>query len=247
MNKLGWIPDFPDHRDLKFKVEQYVELSSSIDLRPDMPPVYQQGGIGSCTANALAAALQFSYKKQNLPDVTPSRLFIYYNERDMEGTINSDSGAMLRDGIKSIAAVGDCPETEWDYIEEKFKDKPTDTCYQDASKIKAIKYESIDQDLYHLKYCLQQGYPFVFGFTVFNSFMSEEVAKTGIMSLPTPYESCAGGHAICALGYDDSKQCFIIRNSWGKDWGLDGHFLMPYEYITHPNLATDFWAINVVG
>ena len=64
-------------------------------------------------ANAIAAAIQFDRMKQKLPQIfMPSRLFIYYDERAIEHTIDSDSGAQIRDGIKSVGKLGDCPEAE---------------------------------------------------------------------------------------------------------------------------------------
>ena len=113
--RYGWIPDLPDHRDRKFALSAPVPIPPAVDLRPGCPPVYDQGQLGSCTGNAIAAALEFERIKQGLPDFMPSRLFIYYNERAMEGTVASDSGAQIRDGIKSVNTQGDCPETLWPY------------------------------------------------------------------------------------------------------------------------------------
>jgi C1A family cysteine protease len=107
--RYGWIPDLPDHRDHLFAAPSRVlsALPQSADLRSSCPGVYDQGQLGSCTANAIAAAIEFDQLRDQLVDVfVPSRLFIYYNERDMESTVASDSGAMIRDGVKSVATVG---------------------------------------------------------------------------------------------------------------------------------------------
>ena len=112
----GWKPDLPDQRDFSYSVSRAGQAAPTlVDLRPQCPPVYDQGQIGSCTANAIAAALEFDMMRQQQEAFTPSRLFIYYNERLMEGTVASDAGANIRDGIKSVASVGDCPETLWPY------------------------------------------------------------------------------------------------------------------------------------
>ena len=244
----GWSPDLPDHRDLTYAAPTafLTALPTMVDLRQHCPPVYDQGQLGSCTANAIAAAVQFDRLKQKIPDFVPSRLFIYYNERVIEHTVASDSGAQIRDGIKSVGAQGDCPETEWPYVPAKFKTKPAAACYQDALKYKAVSYQRVTQTLGQLKGCLASGYPFVFGFTVYESFESAQVAKTGHASLPKSGEQTVGGHAVVGVGYDDAKQWFMVRNSWGDGWGLKGYFTLPYAYVTDDNLASDFWTIRIV-
>jgi C1A family cysteine protease len=246
--RYGWIPDLPDQRDHLYAapVEVVGVLPASVDLRAQCPPVYDQGQLGSCTANALAAAIECDRRKQELADFTPSRLFIYYNERAMEHTIDSDSGAQIRDGIKSVARQGDCPEPEWPYLIPKFRTKPPPRCYTDALKYKVVLYQRLTPVLSQLKGCLASGYPFVFGFTVYESFESAEVARTGHASLPKSGEAVIGGHAVMGVGYDDGKQWFIARNSWGRRWGLQGYFTLPYAYVTDDNLASDFWTIRVV-
>jgi len=259
--RYGWKPDLPDQRDYSYAVPAGVvqTIPSLVDLRPQCPAVYNQGDIGSCTANAIAGALEFDMIKQRLPSFTPSRLFIYYNERSMEGTVGSDSGAYIRDGIKSVASQGDCPESEWTYDatpplagnvfapDAKAATQPYPQCYTDAVQHKALTYMSIDRNLADMKGCLASTYPFVFGFTVYASFESSAVASSGIVPMPTAGEPTMGGHAVLAVSYDDSKNMFIIRNSWGPDWGLGGYFYMPYAYLLDNNLSDDFWTIRVVG
>ena len=201
----------------------------------------------SCTANAIAAALEFDQMKEKQQVFMPSRLFIYYNERVMEGTVNEDSGAQIRDGIKSVAQQGDCPETLWPYDITKFAVKPPAQCYQQALKFKALQYQRLSQILNQLKGCLASGYPFVFGFTVYSSFESQQVAQTGHAPMPSPPEASVGGHAVMAVGYDDSQNWFIVRNSWGVGWGMQGYFTLPYAYLLEQNLANDFWTIRIVS
>jgi C1A family cysteine protease len=248
IQRYGWVPDLPDHRD-HFYAAPLVNLGvlpDKMDLRPNCPPVYDQGQLGSCTANAIAAAVEFTLKKEEKTDFLPSRLFIYYNERVMEGTVDSDSGAMIRDGIKSVSKQGDAPETEWPYDIAKFKVKPSAQVYRDAKKHKAMQYQRVIRNLNQMKGCLASGFPFVFGFTVYESFESPEVAKTGQVNMPAANEQQIGGHAVLAVGYDDSAQRFIVRNSWGEGWGLAGYFTMPYTYLTDSNLSDDFWTIRAV-
>jgi C1A family cysteine protease len=249
ISRYGWIPDLPDHRDYLYaaSIPFARVLPVKADLRLHYPPVYDQGQLGSCTANAIAAAIEFDQIKQRRAQIfTPSRLFIYYNERVMEHTIASDSGAQIRDGIKSVGKQGDCPEVEWPYVIAKFKTRPPKNCYVDALKYKAVFYQRLMPALSQLKGCLASGYPFVFGFTVYENFESPQVARTGHASLPKPDEPSVGGHAVMCVGYDDARQWFIIRNSWGSKWGMKGYFTLPYAYVTAANLASDFWTIRIV-
>ncbi len=246
----GWQPDVPDHRDHLYAapVIYLAKLPAQADLRSQCPPVYDQGQLGSCTANAIGANIQFDRRKQKLkPDFITSRLFIYYNERVMEHSIASDAGAQIRDGIKSVAKNGDCPEKEWPYVTAKFADKPPTACFRDALKYKAVQYQRVPQVLNQLKGCLASGYPFVFGFSVYTDFESERVAKTGSGNMPTAKEKLLGGHAVLAVGYDDKIQRFIVRNSWGAQWGMQGYFTLPYAYLTDANLSADFWTIRLVA
>lgn len=249
VQRFGWVPDLPDARDYMYSAPEAVltKLPKKVDLRGStMPPIYDQGELGSCTANAIGAAFEFGQVKQGLKDFMPSRLFIYYNERAMEGTIDTDSGAMIRDGMKSVAKVGVCTEVTWPYDIPRFTEKPPRTAYTEAKKHQALVYRRVLGNLHQMQGCLAQGYPFVFGFSVYESFMKPEVAKTGKVPLPPRGEQLIGGHAVLAVGYDDAIQSFIVRNSWGEGWGMKGNCVMPYAYLTDPSLARDFWAIYTV-
>ena len=245
--KFGWKRDLPDHRDFKFKITAPHELPPSVDLRNLCPGVYDQGELGSCTANALGGAFQFEQIKQKRPDFIPSRLFVYYNEREIEGTINEDAGAQIRNGIKTMVDKGVCPESMWPYNIGKFRKKPDDGCYTVALENQITEYLRISpHTLYEVKHCLSDGYPVAFGFMIYESFMSDKVAQTGIVPMPDPKEQSMGGHAVLAVGYDDSKNALLVRNSWGSKWGMGGYFWLPYGYVSEPNLSADFWTIRMV-
>jgi C1A family cysteine protease len=176
----------------------------------------------------------------------PARLFIYYNERALEGTTGSDSGAQIRDGIKVVASDGYCPESEWPYDIARFAERPSAKCYHDALKDRVSQYLRLNPSLVPLEACLASGFPFVFGFSVYESFESPEVARTGVAHLPGPGERLVGGHAVMAVGYDQAAGHFIVRNSWGSSWGMAGYFTMPFQYLTDPMLAADFWTVRRV-
>lgn len=250
IKRYGWKNDTPDFRDkfYRFVPPVSASLPPLVDLRvSNEPAIYDQGQLGSCTANAIAALFEAEVLKQGLPDFTPSRLFIYYNERVIEGTVNSDDGAEIRDGFKSIATQGVCPEVVWPYDISQFAVKPDDLCYQDALLNTAMQYLPVTQDLNHIKACLADGYRLAFGISVFDSFESDEVAKTGIVPTPLNNESCLGGHAVACVGYSDDKQALIMRNSWGSSWGDKGYFYLPYNYATDPDLADSFWTVRLVS
>jgi C1A family cysteine protease len=249
IKRYGWIPDLPDRRDRIFAAPAATlrALPAHVDMRPQNPPIYDQGQLGSCTAQAIAAVLEFDQAKQRQADVfTPSRLFIYYNERVIEGTIDEDAGAMLRDGIKSVAKQGGPHEKLWPYAVSRFRQKPGAAVYKDGTRHEAILYQRLRQSIDQLKGCLADGYPFVFGFSVYESFESPAVARTGDVPLPGGGESLIGGHAVVAVGYDEPRQRFILRNSWGASWGMKGYFTMPYEYLLDGGLSDDFWTIKLV-
>lgn len=254
-------PNNPEHKTIILAVPR-AGLPKSIDLRPQCPPIYDQGTLGSCTGNGLAAAFAFiehhklnskpntnSFLKPHLkPDSNktwfmPSRLFIYYNERRMEGTIPDDAGASIADGVKSIHDIGVCSETHWPYDITKFTQQPPTLLYKEAAKHRTNKYRRLSNDLIQLKTALAQNSLVVFGICVYESFQSDEVARTGIVPMPGPNEHFLGGHCIVLCGYNDETSMFIVRNSWGTQWGQQGYCEMPYTYVSDENLSCDFWAI----
>jgi C1A family cysteine protease len=250
-HSYGWVPDLPDQRDFLYAapVSNMAALPTSMDLRPQCPKeVYDQGQLGSCTANAIAGALEFDQIKEAGKAVfTPSRLFIYYNERVMEHTVSTDSGAQIRDGIKSVGQIGAPPEADWPYVISNFAVAPPQKATDDAPLGKALQYQRVAQVLNQMKGCLASGYPFVFGFTVYDSFETDQVASTGVVPMPAATDKVLGGHAVLAVGYDDKSQRFIVRNSWGPGWGMAGYFTMPYAYLTDSNLSDDFWTVRLVA
>jgi C1A family cysteine protease len=242
----GWRPDLPDHRDLLYAavMRAPAPLPAKVDLRTLCPAVEDQGQLGSCTANALVGALEFlELKGKSTTFADLSRLFVYYNERAIEGTVKSDSGAMLRDGIKALAKQGVCRETAWPYVVTRFTKKPGVGCYKEAAAHTISSYHRLNT-VEEMRACLADGYPFVFGFTVYDSFESATVATSGILNLPKAKERPLGGHAVMAVGYDDNVKRFIVRNSWGPDWGKQGYFTIPYVYLADRNLSDDFWTVR---
>ena len=247
--KFGWKKDKPDERD--YKVYSLPRLSQTIvdnvDLESKMPPIYDQGQTSSCTGNATAAGFDDVHNSQFGKFMFPSRLQIYYEGRRTEGSTSEDCGASIRDVIKGIVRVGCVPESMWPFIEDNVTKEPPAELLVEAEKHQAISYYRIpDNNLQLILQSLSSGYPIVFGMTVYDSIMSDEVSKTGILNNPTITESSLGGHAVVLVGYDKSANRFKVRNSWGPKWGQNGYFTMPFSYVTNKNLCDDFWVMTKV-
>ena len=245
VHRYGWVPDIPDHRDVLYATVRRIPaaLPDRADLTPFCSLVENQGALGSCTANALVGALEFLELKEKKSLIDLSRLFIYYNERVIEHTVKTDSGAMLRDGIKTLAKQGVCSEKRWPYIIRRFTRQPTPACYAEALDHQITSYQRI-LTLDEMLGCLAEGFPFVFGFAVYESFESSSVRRTGVLELPKPEERMIGGHAVMAVGYSLPDQRMLVRNSWGSRWGKKGYFTMPFGYLEDRNLSDDFWTIR---
>ena len=248
IKRYGWKPDLPDFRDYPYVPKTIPPAGSVVSLRDKLPaPIFNQGDLGSCTGNGCSKTHQFARAADGLPALIPSRLFIYYNERVIEHTTRHDAGAQIRDGLKVLATLGAPDESLWPYDIAKFARKPPAKAYKAATLDQAIEYYRVDNSqLDHLRACLADGYPIVFGFTVYASFESQEVTRTGAVPLPGKDERILGGHCTVLTGFDDHTERFAALNSWGEGWGDHGYFTMPYTYLTNTDLADDFWTIRHV-
>lgn len=229
-----------------------ASLPAKVDLRSQFPPVYDQGQLGSCTANATCGAVQFL-----LPSFMGSRLFLYYQERALYNNTSVDSGGYLHDCVSILETTGIAPESDWPYVTSQFAATPPAVAYADAPSHKVLQAMNIPVDPQQLKGCLASGYPWIFGIAIYTSFFSAAccygvtvngafVKPTGIVSVPGPADTIYGYHAICAVGYDDVNQWWIIRNSWGTGIGDNGYFYFPYSYLTSQFMACDIWTIRVI-
>jgi hypothetical protein len=210
-------------------------LPDVVDLRPLMSPVVNQENLGSCTANALVSGYrEYLLLKSGFPFVNLSRLFLYWEERTLEGTVDRDAGAYLRDGMKQLQQVGVAPESDFPYITSTFTQTPTDQAIKDAARFSITNYFSI-QDFHGILVSLSQGFPVALGIRVYESFESPAASATGIIPMPnTATEQLLGGHAVLAVGYKTINGILyvICRNSWGTDWGDQGYFYLPQEYFS---------------
>lgn len=244
----GWTRDLPDKRDLRFTPRFAYALPNNVDLSHYTLEIYDQGELGSCTANAGAALFEMLRSINKKPTYIPSRLYTYYNTRKIEGTIPYDAGGQLRDAIKSLSVDG-CPvETMWPYDIDKFTNRPPSPVYSEGRKHQIMKYSRVNNTVItDVQNALALNCPVMAGFTVYESFESQEVAQTGLMTMPQPWEKVLGGHAVLIVGYCNDHQHFIVRNSWGADWGDRGFFYAPYAYFTNSQLSADFWTASVAN
>jgi C1A family cysteine protease len=243
--KFHWTPDRPDTRDFIY-ARRPGRLSNKIDLRPHCSPIENQGILGSCTGQAIAGAIELLNNRNNKPNDV-SRLFIYYYERFLIGTVNYDSGAYIRDGIKSVFRWGSPLEKFWPYIINRFTIEPSKEAINDGALRKVTRYERIT-DISGCLNALSNGFPVVIGFQVYSSFESMTVKRTGRMTYPNKRrERQLGGHAVLLVGYDMSSRTFIARNSWGPNWGDRGYFYMPFSVIEDRTMSSDFWIVTSVN
>lgn len=254
MRKYGYKKDVFDARDL-------IRAAANPSVAETLPskwsnfaleaPIFDQGQTGSCTGNAWAGAFEQVLHLEGLHIFRPSRLFIYYNERVIEGTVSQDAGAQIRTGIQAITKSGVCPETMWPFNPNLLTKEPGSACYSAAIKNVGLQYKRVNQDINDFKDVIHSGDPIVIGFNVYQSFEGDAIAANGIMPMPAAGEQMIGGHAVEVGGYDDnfdnldgSKGALYVRNSWGPDWGAKGYFWMPYKFAFDPAQVSDIWTLT---
>lgn len=243
--KYHYVKDKVDTRDHPYQLTN-MSQPNIVDLRMYCSTIEDQGNLGSCTGNAIAGAIELMDKK-NGKNLDVSRLFIYYYERLLEGTVNYDSGAYIRDGIRAVYNYGAPIENLWPYNISKFRTVPTTAAITDAAKRKVTSYQRADNFLAVID-AITAGYPVIVGFSVYSSFESASVARTGVMPYPdTSREKLLGGHAVLIVGYDKTNSTFIVRNSWGTNWGDRGYFYMPFRVIQNTSMSSDFWVIKSIS
>ncbi len=228
--------------DMKFGAD-----TTSLDLSTKMDYIYDQGSIGSCVANATGWVLKY-----NKPTFLPSRLYIYYYARlfdfkQGDNNPNIDDGTTIQQGFKVLNKKGVCSEVLYPYITSKQGLQPPKSLDSGALKNRVIQYAPVQQEVNYMKNLLKMGYPFVFGILVYQSFMTNSVTRTGIVPMPKNGEIILGGHAITAVGYDDTTQMIKFANSWGRGWGNRGYGYIPYAYITNGSLCGDIWTMYKVN
>lgn len=297
---LGNVPD-TKQKYLKARKITYINthgLPKKYDLRKlsfkdknkkivPFPEVYDQKHLGSCNPNATAFCYQYDLIKEKLSfgkdesgkdkSLIPSRLFLYYTEREIEGRDTSiDNGATIPDSINALTQVGICSDSDWSYDDkvpyydlsnldsngkptlvnnDGWKDKPSEEAYRNAglhklTRADKIDLQAVDNTINTIKNMIYNGYPVIFGFDVYKSFKNITSERPVMPKPDIANEELLGGHAVVIVGYNDCSKWFIIRNSWGSKWGLKGYYYLPYSYLTNKDLKgsfSDFWSITKVS
>ncbi|MES2704858.1 MAG: C1 family peptidase [Bacteroidota bacterium] len=251
---FGWVPQLPDHRDRMLAMPDMMAaaLPPKVDLRSKHTfAVLDQGQLGSCVAHAVGSAIEFAQHTRpndaNVPDFLEndrkfptSRLFLYYEARKAIGMVSEDSGCVIRDALRVAYNMGVPRETGWKYDIAKYAKAPPKHSYKSAPFHKITSYKAVPVSVSGVKAALAQGFPVVFGVAVFNSFFTGD----GNIPMPNYSDQVIGGHAMLAVGYDDSTNRFDILNSWGVGWGVNGFGTIPYNYLGNPMLGDDYWTLQ---
>ncbi len=245
---FGWLKDPEDKQDLLFSYAPLQSAPTRLNLVEKFPLIYNQLQTNSCVANSVGMAFMVQLLQQKEKFFTPSRLFIYYNARHLDNPNSiSDSGTYLRSGIKSVATYGACDESIWKFDSGKVNQKPYKSLkydpYISAEGKQVQRYERVPKSRDGVKRALLDGSAVVFGLYLCNNFHTQLEKNNYVFQKPDG--PIVSGHALTLIGWDDDKQAFNVRNSWGKKWGLDGHFWLPYE-ILESNNADDLWKITFI-
>ncbi|CAF2396943.1 unnamed protein product [Rotaria sp. Silwood2] len=226
-------------------------LPSHVDLRQYMTPVEDQADMSTCAANAFAGACEYIIKRHTGEHVDVSRLFIYYNGQmiDQRSLDVTDDGASKQNTVLGMRKFGICEESLWPYDEQLLNKEPPPHVYEAASHVTVIPLK-IPRNLVAMKTCLANEVPFLIGIRLLSSATAEAKKNQGYISMPNPASAAVaktGTHAVLVVGYDDRTRHFIVRNSWGRDWGVHGYFYIPYEYLLEKRLVNyldGIWAIT---
>lgn len=229
--------------------EEYSPMSSvvpSIDLRKDFTAIKDQGEMGACSSFALVSIFEYILKKNRQPDIDLSEHFVYYNARKKGGASRADSGSSLSDIIRTLKADGVCLERLFPYDSDDLSKEPPVEAIDDARMRKVVVAKNVKKDLHHIKSAVAEGYPVAVSLKIYNSFQP----RRGFVRIPSENEiqhEQSGNHAMVICGYNDETHFFVVRNSWGREFGDKGYCYIPYGYIENENLLNGACIITEIS
>jgi hypothetical protein len=242
----GWLPDPVDHRDIPAAFTPAPAHITQVDLRKQCPPVMNQGSHGTCVAHGGMVGFLGALFTLGYPQTMLSRAYSYWRAREAAGLDPSaDDGTFIRSWIKAMVKHGAPPESEWTYDDAHLCHKPTTAATQSALRWQLLPgYHSVQLTPDGIRAALAAGHPVVFGMDVYSNFM--DVDASGV--IPLPRGANEGGHCMAIVGFFDEAtaeapaQTLLLQNSWGTNWGRQGHGYLPYEALTACR-ASDGWTI----
>ena len=246
IRKFGALRDVHDVRDRMYRASPPARsIPLHVDLREWCGPIKDQGEEGSCTGHAFSSAREWIARKYEKASPILSPQCLYVEELVADGSFPKDEGASPRTGCQVLTAKGCCEASLYPYVAGKLT-APTAAQAQNALEYKTGAYHRIGS-LRDFLGCLADPtpWPVLVGFVVYEPFMTQQVADTGIVPSPQSDEPRQGGHAVLCLGYDFANQLALMQNSWGDGWGQEGYFWMPFDAIKAPD--TDLWMVHTGG
>jgi C1A family cysteine protease len=236
----------PNPLHQKYNAATPVVIPNLVDWTSQFPPTDDQEQTSSCTAHGICGHLERLEIVQKETYVKLSRDFVYYGERDIEHDVNKDAGAIIANGIHFVCTAGAAPEAIWQFSAQDLFAKPSMEAYKEAAAHKGLQPFAIGQSATDIQHALASGNTIIFGISVFSSLESNEVARTGLVPMPSTHDEAMGGHCIVLVGYDRIKKLYKFRNSWGP-WGDNGYGYLPFDYVHDPALASDFFTIAKIS
>jgi C1A family cysteine protease len=246
--RYGWIPDHPRLALARYSAQAPVALPAEVDLRPLCPEVWDQKRTNGCVGFMLAAMIdQIERKMGRVPKERPAPLFLYYNGREKEHSTASDCGVMIHNAVTAGAELGFSSESLCPFGENVVLERPSQAAYDEARRNDITEHMRLDRRIYDIKHSLAEGFSVGAGITIYGSFETPEVAKSGIIPMPNHGEEFKGAHAVLIVGYSMTRQVWIVRNSWGWDWGIKGYFELPFAFLMEPDLSADVQTIRLAA
>ncbi|MBX3269113.1 MAG: C1 family peptidase, partial [Sandaracinaceae bacterium] len=238
--------DRADDFDRRPFTPRIARLPGAVDLRPWMTPVEDQGQLGSCAANALVGGVEYLVRRETGRHVDLSRSFVYFCQRLWDGSVREDVGASMVDGVRVLARLGVPTEASWPYHPDLFAVQPPRLVLREAAALKLVDWWAVPVDADAFRGCLAAGFPIAFATRVTESFV--RTSARGECGMPEgALDPRHGRHALLAVGYDDARRVFVVRNSWGAAWGDRGYVYMPYAYVLNREWTSGCWALRLTA